>query len=83
MKSYYFTFGQSHQHERDGFIFDKDLLLEIKAKNWEEARRVMGVFFENKWSMQYKEKPDLQFFSRGCLGLNWKKIINNKLKNAN
>lgn len=62
MKKSYFTFGQSHVHEIDGFIFDKDIVVEIENDN---PRAVMFNMFGRKWAMEYDEKPSMEYFPRG------------------
>ena len=61
-KKMWFAFGQSHVHNVNGFVFDKDIVVEIEA---EDPRRLMFEMFGVKWSMQYKEKPDMSLFPRG------------------
>jgi len=72
MKTIYFTFGQVHRHEHKGIIFDKDCVLEMKAKNSIEARKRMFKIFGDKWSFQYNKLPDMMYFPRGIIKLNSK-----------
>ncbi len=62
MKKFYFTFGQDHIHEIDGFIFDKDVVVEIEN---DDPRDTMFKIFGRKWAMQYYEKPNMDYFPRG------------------
>lgn len=63
----YFTFGQGHAHSVNGFTYDKDVVVEIEAK---DPRRVMFETFGSKWSTEYDELPDMSFFPRGVKKLN-------------
>ena len=66
MKTYYFTFGQSHQHPETGELM-KDYWVEIKNKTIDEARKIMFKCYGTKWSMQYDETDfDKSFFPKGC-----------------
>ena len=67
MKKFYFTFGQSHTHSCNGKTLDKDCVVEIKAKNSDEAREKMFEFFGDKWSFQYDKLPDMSFYPRGII----------------
>ena len=65
MKKYYFTFGQSHAHSVAGKTYDKDCVVEIDAENSNKAREKMFECFGDKWSFQYDEKPEMEYFPRG------------------
>ena len=65
MNKYYFTFGQSHSHAYGGITYDKDCVIEIEAENAGEASQKMFDTFGEKWSMQYDNKPDMEYFHRG------------------
>ena len=58
----WFTFGQNHTHSVNGLTYDKDIVVEITAK---DPRERMVKVFGNKWSLQYNSKPDMSFFPRG------------------
>jgi hypothetical protein len=62
----YFTFGQSHRHEINGTVYDKDVILRITASS---PRAVMEGLFGNQWANQYFNEPRAQFFSRGVIEL--------------
>lgn len=62
----YFSFGQSHVHSVNGFTYDKDVLVKIRAN---DPRQVMFDTFGEKWAMQYDEPPDAQFYPRGIKDL--------------
>lgn len=62
MKTSYFTFGQSHFHNINGTVFDKDVVVKITA---EFPREVMFKVFGPKWSMEYSKPPDMSFFPKG------------------
>lgn len=62
---FYFTFGQQHAHRFAGITFDKDCVVQIEAGSREQARAKMFSAFGDKWSMQYNEAPDMEYFPRG------------------
>lgn len=62
MKTAYFSFGFGHTHSVGGFTYDKDILVKITD---DDPRRVMFDTFGPKWSMQYDEPPDSQYYPRG------------------
>jgi hypothetical protein len=68
-KKFYFTFGQSHTHSYNGKTLDKDCVVEIEAKDSNAARDKMFEAFGNKWSFQYDELPNMEFFPRGVMTL--------------
>ena len=68
-KKFYFTFGQAHAHSVNGRTFDKDCVVEIEAKNSSEARAKMFDTFGAKWSMQYNDLPNMDFYPRGVFKL--------------
>ena len=63
-----FTFGQAHRHEIDGVIFDKDVVVRVKAPN---PRQVMIETFGLRWSMEYPidHPPRMELFPRGIIDL--------------
>ena len=65
MNKYYGTFGQIHLHEIKKVVFDKDCVVEIEAKDMEEARQYMFAVFGQVWAFLYKEKPDMEYYPRG------------------
>ena len=68
MKTFYFSFGQSHIHRIDGITLDADVLLKVEAKDSEEARDRVWKAFEAKWSMQYNEDTvNFKYFPRGAV----------------
>jgi hypothetical protein len=64
MKTGYFTFGQDHEHVKNGQVFDKDTVVKITAF---DPREVMFMEFGTKWSMHYDEPPDMRFFPGGVI----------------
>lgn len=62
---YWFTFGQQHVHSVDGVTFDKDIVVEIEAEDYESAREKMVELFDLKWAFQYREIPNMDHFPRG------------------
>ncbi len=69
MDSFYFSFGQAHAHRVNGKTFDCNSLVEIKAKDSGQARDIMFENFGPKWSMQYNNLPDMDYFPRGVIPL--------------
>ena len=68
METYYFSFGQDHTHRIDGTTLDADVLLEVEAKDSEEARDRVWRAFGAKWSMQYDEDTvNFNYFPRGSV----------------
>ena len=68
MKTRYFTFGQNHQHSE---VFNANTVLEVTH---EEPREFMIKRFGKKWSMEYEQCPDLEFFPNGVVSLNFSKF---------
>lgn len=62
----YFTFGQSHRHNIDGVIYDKDVIVRIEA---DCPRDVMFQKFGQKWSMEYAHPPNSKHFPRGIINV--------------
>lgn len=69
MEKFYLTFGQSHFHEVDGKVFDKDCVAIITAEDYSAARAKVHELFGEKWCFLYKGTPtaiDLKrYFPRG------------------
>lgn len=66
---HYFTFGQTHVHNRNGTTFDKDCVVEIIAPSPTKAREKMFNVFGQRWAFQYKEVPDMIYYPRGIIKL--------------
>jgi hypothetical protein len=58
----YFTLGQVHTHSYNGKTLDKDYVLYVPG-----GRKRMFELFGDKWSMEYKEKPDMKYYPRGII----------------
>jgi hypothetical protein len=72
MPKFYVSFGQVHAHRVNGQTFDCDVLCEIDAEDYAEAREQAHMVFGGAWSMLYDatERPDIQhYFPRGVLPL--------------
>lgn len=65
MKTFYFTFGQTHVHSVNGFTYDKDIVVVINSESEIEARKIMFDHFGEKWGFCYIRKPNMDFFPRG------------------
>lgn len=64
----YFTFGQSHFHNIEGVIFDRNVVVKINAT---DPRAEMFKICGPKWSMQYDEPPNMEHFPRGIIELTY------------
>ena len=65
MKTSYFTFGQQHIHKVDGFLYDKDIVVEITAAN---PRAEMFRIFGDRWAAEYENLQAVEvekYYSRG------------------
>jgi hypothetical protein len=62
----YFTFGQCHRHVYKGIVFDKDCYVKVTS---EDPVQTMFDVFGRKWSMQYDEPRNMEFFPRGVIEL--------------
>jgi len=75
MKYTYVTFGQSHRHEIDDTVFDKDCVARIPADSWAEGREKAFKIFGPKFCFEYHdtswdEAKQLSFFPRGYIDIN-------------
>jgi hypothetical protein len=66
MKEAWFTFGQTHVHSVNGFTFDKDIVVHIRAH---DPREVMFMYFDRKWGMEYDKEPNMDYYPRGVYDL--------------
>jgi len=71
MKTYYFSFGQTHVHSVNGFTWDKDIICAIQSDTETNARGIMFDHFGEKWGFVYLKQPDLNYFPRGVKNLNF------------
>lgn len=67
MKTFFLTFGQEHRHVLKSMYFDKDCIVQIEAKDYDEARKVAFMVFGKGWAWLYESFPGLGFFPRGIL----------------
>jgi hypothetical protein len=58
----WFTFGQGQAHHLGGVTYDPNIVVKITAP---DPRARMFELFDTKWGMEYDEKPDLSYYSRG------------------
>lgn len=65
LKPFYFTCG--HRYSLDGFIWDKDSVLQVMAENERGARAKVFSLVEDKWSFCYtwQDLLDMSFFPKG------------------
>jgi len=71
----YFTFGQGQAHHIYGTTFDPDLVIKIES---EDPRKEMVAMFGQKWSMEYDEMPDMDYYPRGIYDLSTQSIEGHK-----
>ena len=67
MKTFYFTFGQIHRHVVNDIVFDKNVVVRIDAEDYDSARGKMFELFGKTWASQYRELPNMDFYSRGII----------------
>lgn len=67
MKTFYITFGQVHEHDVFGQVFDKDCVAAVQAFNIDEARKTAGVLFGRHFSNVYSDRPKMDFYRRGVI----------------
>ena len=66
----YVTFGQSHIHEINGTIFDKDCVAVISSDTALEGRKRAFELFGPKFCFEYfDEVPEMRFFPRGLISV--------------
>lgn len=73
----YVTFGQSHRHEINGDVFDKDCVVVIEHGKKENGRELAFKYFGPKFCCEYSKQefehhvgPDMGFFPRGLVKVN-------------
>ena len=66
---FYATFGQAHAHRFNGHTLDKDIVLAVKAIDYEHAYKWLNEMFERNWSMLYNScsEVDLSYYPRGII----------------
>lgn len=73
MINLYITFGQTHRHEVNSKVFDKDTVCEIKAEDFTEGRARAFNAFGDKFSTSYfEEQVDddfMELFPKGIVNL--------------
>ena len=76
MGRHYVTFGQSHVHELDGEIYDKDCVAVYEADSYASGRERAFVLFGDKFftdyhGEQWDEDKMLKFFPRGYIDVDY------------
>ena len=70
----YVTFGQDHQHEIDGKIFDKDCVAVIESEDPVTGRELAFRTFGQKFCFEYPEESfsmeSMKYFPRGFIKVN-------------
>lgn len=65
----YVTFGQTHRHEIDGQIFDKDCVAvidEVGLDSFPDIKRLFGVKWSREFSeLAWDEETQLSWYPRG------------------
>lgn len=73
MPKTYVTFGQSHEHNIDGKIFDKNCVAAIEAETAAQGREKAFELFNAKFCFEYFDKEfdmkNLHFFPRGIINV--------------
>ena len=77
MTNTYVTFGQSHRHEINGDVFDKDCVAQIEHKKTKNGRELAFKYFGPKFCFEYTQRefdhhvgPNMGFFPRGLVKVN-------------
>lgn len=74
MEEFYITFGQSHIHQVDNTIFNKDCVAVIFAEDEMKARDIAFEYFGPKFCTSYTKKTwndnNNHYFPRGFINLN-------------
>lgn len=67
----YITFGQSHRHEINGKVFDKDCVAIIESDSASAGRDLAFEIFGRKFCFEYPEDRfdmnSMRFFPRGFI----------------
>jgi hypothetical protein len=74
VNNFYVSFGQTHTHNINGTILNRDCVLRIYAESSYKARNIAFALFDGKFSILYKEKPNMKLFPRGIIDINGEKI---------
>lgn len=65
------TFGQSHRHEINGLVLDKDCVAIIEGDTYEEADELAFLLFNGKFHQHVPEHAwddaDMKYFPRGYI----------------
>lgn len=70
MNTFYVTFGQSHSHEYNGILVNKDIVARMIIDGGElEAGRIAFSLFKNQWCWLYDNEPDMRFYPRGFIDI--------------
>lgn len=70
MSTYFFTCGQSHSHNVNGKIWNKDSVLQVNAKNENAAREKVFSLFGAKWSMCYGyDDISMEYYPNGVCAI--------------
>jgi len=74
----YVTFGQSHRHEIDGEVYDKDCIAVIESDNRVEGRERAFKIFKAKFCMEYFDDEFnmamMAFYPSGLIDVEYKDI---------
>lgn len=69
MEKFLISFGQEHTHSLNGVTIDKDILVEVNAKNHYEASKKAHKLFGNLYCTTYmkntKDENFYEYFPRG------------------
>lgn len=62
---YWFTFEEGQAHLIDGFLYNKDVIVEIEEETVAEAtKKIISMFGDNWTGISYRQ-PNFNLFPRG------------------
>lgn len=70
MQTFYFTFGQDHEHNFFGIHFDKDVIVQISGPDHSACRLLMFQLFGKHWCEDYGKLLNMNHFPKGIININ-------------
>lgn len=65
LKKFWITMGQAHIHKLNGIIVDKNVVVELEARNMGEAIERGYKLFGAKFADVYEKKPNMAYYPGG------------------